>query len=164
MTCPHCQHDNREGAAFCGGCGAPLHQSCPRCGSENPPGQKFCDACGQDLSPPSTQSGSSPARRPLSEAATAPASSAGERRHATVLFSDLSGFTAMSEQLDPEEVEGLMQQDEEGTVEALEARSAIFSEHITAQHGHFAPRDSKVVLFIGNLPKPPPANLTKVAT
>jgi class 3 adenylate cyclase len=28
----------------------------------------------------------------------------GERKHVTVLFSDLSGYTAMSERLDPEEV------------------------------------------------------------
>src|SRR2546429_5060131 len=28
----------------------------------------------------------------------------GERRHATVLFADLSGFTALSEQRDPEDV------------------------------------------------------------
>ncbi|MCH8883446.1 MAG: zinc ribbon domain-containing protein, partial [SAR324 cluster bacterium] len=130
MTCPHCQHDNREGAAFCGGCGAPLHQSCPRCGSENPPGQKFCDACGQDLSQPSTQSGSSPARRPLSEPATAPASSAGERRQATVLFSDLSGFTAMSEQLDPEEVEGLMRRLKDRAVEIVEAQGGIVSQFV----------------------------------
>jgi class 3 adenylate cyclase/thioredoxin-like negative regulator of GroEL len=32
----------------------------------------------------------------------------GERRRATVLFSDLSGYTAMSEALDPEEVESVM--------------------------------------------------------
>ena len=36
------------------------------------------------------------------------APSEGERRQATVLFSDLSGYTAMNETLDPEEVEGLM--------------------------------------------------------
>lgn len=32
----------------------------------------------------------------------------GERRNVTVLFSDVSGFTAMSEKLDPEEVYGIM--------------------------------------------------------
>ena len=32
----------------------------------------------------------------------------GERKHVTVLFSDLSGYTAMTEQLDPEEVKEMM--------------------------------------------------------
>ena len=32
----------------------------------------------------------------------------GERKHVTVLFSDLSGYTAMSEKLDPEEVKEIM--------------------------------------------------------
>jgi class 3 adenylate cyclase len=32
----------------------------------------------------------------------------GERKHVTVLFSDLSGYTAMSEKLDPEEVKDIM--------------------------------------------------------
>ena len=41
-------------------------------------------------------------------AAPAPASEEGERRHATVAFSDLSGYTALNERLDPEEVEAIM--------------------------------------------------------
>lgn len=32
----------------------------------------------------------------------------GERKHATVLFSDLLGYTAMAERLDSEEVKNLM--------------------------------------------------------
>ncbi|MCY7306863.1 MAG: AAA family ATPase, partial [Rhodoferax sp.] len=32
----------------------------------------------------------------------------GERRHATVMFSDLTGYTALNEAFDPEEVEGIM--------------------------------------------------------
>src|SRR6185295_6000578 len=32
----------------------------------------------------------------------------GQRRHATVFFADISGFTAMSEKLDPEEVTDIM--------------------------------------------------------
>ena len=32
----------------------------------------------------------------------------GERRHVTVMFADISGFTAMSEKLDPEEVRGMI--------------------------------------------------------
>jgi class 3 adenylate cyclase len=41
-------------------------------------------------------------------APTAATTDDGERRHATVMFSDLSGYTALNESFDPEEVEALM--------------------------------------------------------
>ncbi|MBV8960240.1 MAG: adenylate/guanylate cyclase domain-containing protein, partial [Actinobacteria bacterium] len=34
----------------------------------------------------------------------------GERRHVTVVFSDLSGYTAMCEKLDPEDVRDVLEQ------------------------------------------------------
>ena len=73
---------------------------CPSCGAENPPGAKFCMECGTAL------------------AAAAPAAAAGaaappeappeERRQATVLFADLSGYTAVAERMDPEAVKALV--------------------------------------------------------
>ncbi len=39
---------------------------------------------------------------------SAPHGDEGERRHATVVFSDLSGYTALNEAFDPEEVEAIM--------------------------------------------------------
>src|SRR5205085_5199720 len=39
---------------------------------------------------------------------TSQAAIAGERKQVTVLFTDVSGFTAMSERLDPEDVHGIM--------------------------------------------------------
>lgn len=57
---------------------------CPNCGTVNPQHNRFCNACGTAL-------GGGPA----GESA---------RRVATVLFADMTGFTAMSESLDPEEV------------------------------------------------------------
>ena len=53
MRCPHCRHETRERARFCGACGASLESSiaCPRCAALNPRGQKFCDTCGESLSP-----------------------------------------------------------------------------------------------------------------
>jgi class 3 adenylate cyclase/tetratricopeptide (TPR) repeat protein len=67
---------------------------CPKCHSENPVGFRFCGACGQ----------------PLGEAGDPgnffePES---ERRHVTVLFTDLTGYTAMCERLDPEDVQEVM--------------------------------------------------------
>ncbi len=51
-----------------------------------------------------------PGAAPGSAPPTAPAlrSDAGERRHATVVFSDLTGYTALNEAFDPEEVEAVM--------------------------------------------------------
>ena len=53
-------------------------------------GQRFCSSCGA-----------------AAAAGAAPGDEA-ERRHATVMFSDLSGYTALNEALDPEEVEAVM--------------------------------------------------------
>jgi class 3 adenylate cyclase/tetratricopeptide (TPR) repeat protein len=50
-------------------------------------------------------------------AATVP----GERRHATVLFSDLSGYTAMNECLDPEDVRAIMARVKTEAVRIVEA-------------------------------------------
>ena len=46
MLCPKCQFENREGAIFCGKCGAGISLVCPKCNTENPPENMFCDKCG----------------------------------------------------------------------------------------------------------------------
>jgi class 3 adenylate cyclase/AAA+ ATPase superfamily predicted ATPase len=91
MKCPKCQFDNRDGAKFCGKCRTELSRVCPYCNSENPPENTFCDECGQKL-----VEEAEPEKTELEPE--------GERKHVTVLFSDLSGYTAMSEKLDPEDV------------------------------------------------------------
>jgi class 3 adenylate cyclase/tetratricopeptide (TPR) repeat protein len=90
MKCPKCQLDNREGAKFCLKCGEKLELNCPQCGKKLPLLAEFCDECGQRLE-------ETIGERTLPETES-------ERKHVTVLFSDLSGYTAMSEKLDPEEV------------------------------------------------------------
>jgi class 3 adenylate cyclase len=93
MRCVHCDADNPPSARFCGSCGAGLEANCTRCGTARVPGRRFCTGCGLDFEP----------------APAAPvASDDGERRHATVMFSDLSGYTALNEALDPEEVEAVL--------------------------------------------------------
>ena len=62
---------------------------CAVCGQDNPGGFRFCGACGASLT--------GPARAP-----------AEERRLVTVLFCDLVGFTARSDQADPEDVGALL--------------------------------------------------------
>jgi len=61
---------------------------CPKCQFDNPEGAKFCIECGHKFG---------------EELAIV-----GERKQVTVLFSDLSGYTAMSERLDPEEVKSII--------------------------------------------------------
>jgi eukaryotic-like serine/threonine-protein kinase len=58
MRCPACDHENREGATFCGKCGVSVatESVCPSCGRTNAADQKFCDGCGQNLAQPGTPS------------------------------------------------------------------------------------------------------------
>jgi class 3 adenylate cyclase len=71
----------------------PPPAACATCDSVLPPTSNFCGECG--------------ARR-----GTAPATTRSRcaSRHATVLFCDVVGYTAISERLDPEAVFGLMEQ------------------------------------------------------
>lgn len=115
MQCPKCHTDNPDAAKFCIECGGPLEIQCPRCGATNPPKAKFCMECAHSLK---EQTASSPTVQPgtIVEASGADISHRtdsqqfveGERKHVTVLFSDLSGYTAMSEKLDPEEVKEII--------------------------------------------------------
>ena len=62
---------------------------CPGCGSENEPGAAACRSCGSIL--------------PLADPARSTA-----RKVVTVLFSDISGSTALGEELDPESLRRIM--------------------------------------------------------
>ena len=64
---------------------------CPRCQTELPDTAKFCLECGQAF----TWGNQHPESHSHPEA---------ERKRVTALFSDLSGYTAITEKLDPEEV------------------------------------------------------------
>src|SRR5262245_5776920 len=106
MRCASCGFANPEGMKFCGQCAAPLQHPCPQCGFANPPGFKFCGACATPLT-------GQPARAQLAEAFpqfVAPSRAEAERRQLTVLFCDVVGSTALSAQLDPEELREVVQQ------------------------------------------------------
>ena len=95
MRCPKCQSENREGIRFCEQCGAKMELECPICKAKLPLGKQFCGECGHELGEGTKKE----KRVPESE---------GERKYVTAMFSDVSGYTAMSEKLDPEEVKEIM--------------------------------------------------------
>ncbi|MBA2451176.1 MAG: AAA family ATPase, partial [Chloroflexi bacterium] len=95
--CSACGASGPPGQRFCGQCGASLARGCPACGAENPPTNRFCGACGAKLDAAAMAEPEPAPPSPLRE----------ERRWATVLFADLSGFTSLSEQMDPEDVKAL---------------------------------------------------------
>jgi len=64
---------------------------CPACQTELPDGAKFCLECGHELK----SSPTSAKPRPIPDS---------ERKVVTALFSDLTGYTAMTGRLDPEDV------------------------------------------------------------
>src|SRR5215472_13436056 len=106
MHCSKCGAENPEGKKFCGDCGAALENRCSQCGADNPSGKRFCGDCGAALAatvasgPPSTGADTSVGAAPTSPK-DAVASPDGERRHLTVLFSDLVGSTEIAGHLDP---------------------------------------------------------------
>jgi len=89
VVCPACGTHAEAGQRFCGECGTVLQNVCAACGAKNPVSYRFCGTCGSPL-----LTRLSPQSAPPRE----------ERRWATVLFADVSGFTAMSEHMDPEDV------------------------------------------------------------
>jgi class 3 adenylate cyclase/tetratricopeptide (TPR) repeat protein len=124
VRCPRCQFENREKARFCKECGHKLEFTCPNCGKLVSPDSRFCDECGHDLSKPfvSNESlGSSPQPDLPPDISGPVVLPEGERCQATIVFSDLSGFTAMNEQLDPEEVEGIMSRIKKEAVRIVES-------------------------------------------
>ncbi len=114
MICASCGSSSRPGITFCEECGARLDAACPACGAAVGPGKKFCGACGARLTE------AAPARFAAPSGYTPPhlaerilkdrSALQGERKQVTVLFVDVSGFTSISEGLDPEEVHALMNQ------------------------------------------------------
>ena len=96
MRCSKCGNDNRRGRKFCATCGVPLIVTCSRCGASNQPDERFCGDCGAAVNDDALA---------ITAAGTAPVTvpTGGERRHLTVLFSDLVGSTEIAARLDPEE-------------------------------------------------------------
>ncbi len=106
MGCASCGAKNAPAAKFCKGCGTALSFTCPGCGATPPLDARFCDECGRSLVRGAAGTGALPLLEPIP--GHPPTSPVSERRWVSVLFCDLVGFTAISEQRDAEEVRELL--------------------------------------------------------
>lgn len=112
MICVECQFVNRNGVRFCTRCGSPLYLMCQTCHALAQTEDVCCGGCGIQLAPASKKlpvlALVPSATNAMSAAHNAVEAQDSERRNVTVLFADISGFTAMSEKLDPEVVTTIM--------------------------------------------------------
>jgi adenylate cyclase len=99
LTCAGCGSEASRDFAFCPRCGQRLPRVCWECGRPCEADFAFCPHCG------ASQKAAAPKPQPAAKP-SAPESAEGhaDRRQVTVLFADLSGFTTLSERLDPEDV------------------------------------------------------------
>ncbi|MBI4962347.1 MAG: AAA family ATPase, partial [Desulfomonile tiedjei] len=122
MKCPQCEIELPNGSKFCKECGNKLELTCPGCGKSVPPDSKFCLECGRSLIAP----GATTLRKDLSfdeklakiqkylpgglteKILSQKERIEGERRHVTIMFVDMKGFTPLTEKLGPEETFSLM--------------------------------------------------------
>jgi class 3 adenylate cyclase/tetratricopeptide (TPR) repeat protein len=109
MKCGNCNFENQENAVFCGGCGISLEPdiACSNCGTKNSARHNFCNKCGNKLIFTDSRPDAGCSAPSLSKVAHdfhLSTGIIGERKHVTVLFSDMTGYTSMGDMLDPEEV------------------------------------------------------------
>src|SRR5215469_16416779 len=111
MRCDKCGTENPDRAKFCVECASPFARKCPSCNAENPPTAKFCLECAQPLHAEAlATTAKTPSQRQAPD---------GERRHLTVLFSDLVNSTQIAAHLDPEDWRDIAAQYQETAATAV---------------------------------------------
>ncbi len=110
MKCPKCAHLNPPASKFCSDCGQMMGVVCTSCETVNLPQNKFCSQCGSVLPAGDASDVDGFFKRRRSDAARSALSKkhAGERKHVTVLFSDMAGYTSLAQRLDPEEIRDIL--------------------------------------------------------
>jgi Double zinc ribbon/Adenylate and Guanylate cyclase catalytic domain len=142
LVCPACSHQNPGGQKFCGECGAKL--GAPAAPPPAAPVERVpvaptpveADTAPAVLRPGSAFREAAPAaytpKHLAEKILTSRSAIEGERKQVTVMFTDVSGFTAMSERLDPEEVHAIMDR--------------VFEVILGAVHGY----EGTINQFLGN--------------
>lgn len=110
-----------------------MAKACTSCSAQNPDSAKFCNECGAKFTDSERVS-----LTPRPATGESGRKLAGERRVVSVLFADIKDYTALSEQLDPEQVEELV--------------GGLFREfaEVIARHGGYVDKfmgDSVLALF-----------------
>src|SRR5271156_4728355 len=118
-ACPGCGQEVPVAARFCPQCGTPQALHCAACGHANAAGSKFCAECGAKLGGLAAAPSPAPAAAPMPAPVARPATSSAERRQLTVMFCDLVGSTALSTQLDPEDLREVIAAYHKCTAEAV---------------------------------------------
>jgi predicted ATPase/class 3 adenylate cyclase len=118
VDCPGCGVETQDGFRFCPSCGQRLYFHCQSCGAKLDASLAACPSCGIPAGDPASGSSASasPALTKVTDSIESPGISPptqtldtdSERRTVTVVFADVSGFTRLSETLDPEEVAALV--------------------------------------------------------
>ena len=115
MKCPSCGAETTAAHRVCTRCGGPLPPTCAACGALNEPSAKFCGQCGVGLVREG-QANVLPREEPPS---LKPSLRGAERRHLTVMFSDMAGSSALAARLDPEDLREVIRGFQDACVRAI---------------------------------------------
>jgi class 3 adenylate cyclase len=110
-ACANCGSANAQDARFCAQCGSSLATSCATCGQPVPESAKFCPSCGSNTT-------------------SVDAGSGRERRVVTLLFSDVTGSTALGERLDPERLRDVLDSYFAAMKQEIEAEGGTIEKYI----------------------------------
>src|SRR6516225_7047308 len=119
MRCSKCGFENATGTNSCGVCGLVFEIRCSKCDAGNSATSKFCSQCGVPLHDHPTPGAGSVPQSTSWGSESAAGRVEGERRHLTVLFSDLVDSTEIASRLDPEEWRDLVASYQRAAAQAL---------------------------------------------
>jgi class 3 adenylate cyclase/predicted ATPase len=130
MNCPECQFENEVNKKFCTKCGTKLSPKCPSCDSEIGDDDLFCGECGHNL----TISATSPPKDFTPDDKVSPLqpqrAPEAERRQLTVMFCDLVDSTALSTQLDPEDLREIVRAYQEASAGVIERYDGHIAQYL----------------------------------